>query len=88
MPAMRFTNQSAANPESISHLNDLYLTDEEALLRIPDKGMAATIDAINATGYGLTMGLHSRIDSRARDIAERSGGGNICIDRKLSLDSD
>ena len=36
-----------------------------------------TIAAINATGYGLTMGLHSRIDTRARDLVEKSGAGNI-----------
>ena len=43
----------------------------------------ATIDAINATGYGLTMGLHSRIDDRARDLVEKSGAGNIYINRNM-----
>ncbi len=42
-----------------------------------------TIAAINATGYGLTMGLHSRIDTRARDLVERSGAGNIYINRNM-----
>lgn len=42
-----------------------------------------TIDAINATGYGLTMGLHSRIDARARELVEKSGAGNIYINRNM-----
>ena len=53
------------------------------LLRFRGKNLAATIDAVNATGYGLTMGLHSRIDTRARSIARRSGAGNLYINRNM-----
>ncbi len=44
---------------------------------------AATVEAVNATGYGLTMGLHSRIDARARELVEASGAGNIYINRNM-----
>jgi len=53
------------------------------VLRFRSKDLEATIDAVNATGYGLTMGLHSRIDSRARRLVERSGAGNIYINRNM-----
>lgn len=53
------------------------------VLRYRGKDHEAMIDAVNATGYGLTMGLHSRIDSRARDIAARSGAGNVYINRNM-----
>jgi len=53
------------------------------VLRFRNKDLEATIDAVNATGYGLTMGLHSRIDSRARRLVERSGAGNIYINRNM-----
>lgn len=53
------------------------------VLRYRGKNLEVTIDAVNAMGYGLTMGLHSRIDSRARDIAQRSGAGNIYINRNM-----
>jgi len=53
------------------------------VLRYRSKDLAATIDAVNSMGYGLTMGLHSRIDSRARRIVERSGAGNIYINRNM-----
>ncbi len=39
------------------------------------------IDAINATGYGLTFGLHTRIDDRVQHVAERIEAGNIYINR-------
>ena len=41
------------------------------------------VDAVNGTGYGLTMGVHTRIDSRARSITEHSGAGNIYINRNM-----
>ena len=39
------------------------------------------IDDINATGYGLTFGLHSRIDDRVGHVVERISAGNIYINR-------
>jgi RHH-type proline utilization regulon transcriptional repressor/proline dehydrogenase/delta 1-pyrroline-5-carboxylate dehydrogenase len=53
------------------------------VLRYKSKNLAATVEAINATGYGLTMGLHSRIDSRATKLAELSGAGNVYINRNM-----
>ncbi len=53
------------------------------VLRYKSKDMSATLDAINNTGYGLTMGLHSRIDSRASKLAALSAAGNIYINRNM-----
>jgi RHH-type proline utilization regulon transcriptional repressor/proline dehydrogenase/delta 1-pyrroline-5-carboxylate dehydrogenase len=39
------------------------------------------IDAINASGYGLTLGLHSRIASVADLVAERARVGNLYVNR-------
>ena len=39
------------------------------------------VDAINATGYGLTFGLHTRIDDRVQTIVERVQAGNIYVNR-------
>ncbi|MEL6840573.1 MAG: aldehyde dehydrogenase family protein, partial [Pseudomonadota bacterium] len=41
----------------------------------------AVIDAVNATGYGLTFGLHTRIDDRVQTIVERVDAGNIYVNR-------
>jgi RHH-type proline utilization regulon transcriptional repressor/proline dehydrogenase/delta 1-pyrroline-5-carboxylate dehydrogenase len=53
------------------------------VLRFRSRDLQATIDAVNATGFGLTMGLHSRIDARARKLVELSGAGNIYINRNM-----
>jgi RHH-type transcriptional regulator, proline utilization regulon repressor / proline dehydrogenase / delta 1-pyrroline-5-carboxylate dehydrogenase len=39
------------------------------------------IGAINATGYGLTFGLHSRIDDRVQSIVEGLTVGNTYVNR-------
>jgi RHH-type proline utilization regulon transcriptional repressor/proline dehydrogenase/delta 1-pyrroline-5-carboxylate dehydrogenase len=39
------------------------------------------IDTINASGYGLTLGIHSRIDETIDRIASRAKVGNIYVNR-------
>ncbi len=39
------------------------------------------VDAINATGYGLTLGIHSRIDETVERIVARANVGNIYVNR-------
>ena len=41
----------------------------------------AVVDAINATGYGLTLGIHSRIDATIDRIVTRAKVGNIYVNR-------
>ena len=39
------------------------------------------VDRINASGYGLTFGLHTRLDDRVQQIVERLHVGNIYVNR-------
>ncbi|MFT4013214.1 MAG: bifunctional proline dehydrogenase/L-glutamate gamma-semialdehyde dehydrogenase PutA [Paracoccus sp. (in: a-proteobacteria)] len=39
------------------------------------------IQAINARGYGLTFGLHTRIDSRVQEVTDAIHAGNIYVNR-------
>ena len=41
----------------------------------------AVLDAINAAGYGLTFGLHTRIDDCVQHVVERMRVGNIYVNR-------
>ena len=41
----------------------------------------AVVDAINRAGYGLTFGLHTRIDDRVQHIVDRLRAGNIYVNR-------
>ena len=43
----------------------------------------ALVDRINALGFGLTLGVQTRIDSRALRIAERARVGNVYINRNM-----
>jgi RHH-type transcriptional regulator, proline utilization regulon repressor / proline dehydrogenase / delta 1-pyrroline-5-carboxylate dehydrogenase len=51
------------------------------LVRFSAPKLDSLIDAINARGYGLTLGIHSRIDLTIRRIVERARVGNIYINR-------
>lgn len=44
---------------------------------------AEVIDRINALGYGLTLGIQTRIDSRAQALAARAHVGNIYVNRNI-----
>jgi RHH-type proline utilization regulon transcriptional repressor/proline dehydrogenase/delta 1-pyrroline-5-carboxylate dehydrogenase len=43
----------------------------------------AVIEQINALGYGLTLGIQTRIDSRAQVLAARSRIGNVYVNRNM-----
>jgi len=43
----------------------------------------AVLDAITATGYGLTLGIHSRIDETVRHILGRLQIGNSYVNRSM-----
>jgi RHH-type transcriptional regulator, proline utilization regulon repressor / proline dehydrogenase / delta 1-pyrroline-5-carboxylate dehydrogenase len=53
------------------------------VLRFEASELDRTIDAINATGYGLTLGIHSRIDSTIEKIARRVRAGNCYVNRSM-----
>ncbi|WP_159567757.1 trifunctional transcriptional regulator/proline dehydrogenase/L-glutamate gamma-semialdehyde dehydrogenase [Budvicia diplopodorum] len=41
------------------------------------------IEQINAAGYGLTMGIHTRIDETINQITERAQAGNLYVNRNI-----
>ncbi len=43
----------------------------------------ALLDALDATGYGLTLGIHTRIDAAAERIAARLSTGNVYVNRNM-----
>src|SRR5258708_8749946 len=49
------------------------------IVRFALDGLDRVIEEINATGYGLTMGVHTRVDSRAERIRARSAVGNLYV---------
>ncbi len=53
------------------------------ILRFPRQRLDDLLDAIEASGYGLTLGIHTRIDSLAKRIAARARVGNIYVNRNM-----
>ncbi|HEY2397227.1 MAG TPA: bifunctional proline dehydrogenase/L-glutamate gamma-semialdehyde dehydrogenase PutA [Rudaea sp.] len=51
------------------------------VIRWKSDQLDAVIDAINATGFGLTLGIHSRIDSTIAHISQRAKVGNCYVNR-------
>ena len=43
--------------------------------------LSSVIEAINQTGFGLTFGLHTRIDTRVQEIADGIHVGNLYVNR-------
>ncbi|KQR45737.1 trifunctional transcriptional regulator/proline dehydrogenase/L-glutamate gamma-semialdehyde dehydrogenase [Acidovorax sp. Leaf160] len=41
------------------------------------------LDEINATGYGLTQGLHTRIDETVEHVVRRAHAGNLYVNRNM-----
>jgi RHH-type proline utilization regulon transcriptional repressor/proline dehydrogenase/delta 1-pyrroline-5-carboxylate dehydrogenase len=53
------------------------------LIRYEASGLDQVINAVNATGYGLTLGIHSRIDANIKTIRQSVKVGNIYINRNM-----
>jgi RHH-type proline utilization regulon transcriptional repressor/proline dehydrogenase/delta 1-pyrroline-5-carboxylate dehydrogenase len=51
------------------------------VVRFPFSAWDELIEDIEASGFGLTMGIHSRLSTRAHDIFERSRIGNTYVNR-------
>ncbi|MDG2339885.1 MAG: bifunctional proline dehydrogenase/L-glutamate gamma-semialdehyde dehydrogenase PutA, partial [Paracoccaceae bacterium] len=51
------------------------------LATFPANGLDQVVEAVNATGYGLTFGLHTRIDDRVQSISQAVHAGNVYANR-------
>ena len=53
------------------------------MIRYGASELNQVIDAVNTTGYGLTLGIHSRIDANIKTIRQGVNVGNIYINRNM-----
>ncbi|PKG37579.1 bifunctional proline dehydrogenase/L-glutamate gamma-semialdehyde dehydrogenase PutA [Psychromonas sp. Urea-02u-13] len=53
------------------------------IVRFKGDQIEKVIDSINGTGFGLTMGIHTRIEHRAIELAKLSRAGNVYINRNM-----
>jgi RHH-type proline utilization regulon transcriptional repressor/proline dehydrogenase/delta 1-pyrroline-5-carboxylate dehydrogenase len=53
------------------------------VIRYASKDLARVIQDINATGYGLTFGMHSRLQGKTAEAARQIEAGNVYINRSM-----
>ncbi|MFD2365101.1 trifunctional transcriptional regulator/proline dehydrogenase/L-glutamate gamma-semialdehyde dehydrogenase [Pseudoduganella sp. GCM10020061] len=53
------------------------------VVRYKRADLAKVVESINQTGYGLTLGVHSRIDETIDFVASRAHVGNIYVNRNI-----
>lgn len=53
------------------------------VVRYRADGLERVLDAIEGTGYGLTLGVHSRIDATVEHVASRLAVGNVYVNRNM-----
>jgi RHH-type proline utilization regulon transcriptional repressor/proline dehydrogenase/delta 1-pyrroline-5-carboxylate dehydrogenase len=69
--------------DSLSELQHEVFGPVVHVLRFAGAELPALIEAINATGYGLTLGLHSRIDETIDRVTTLARVGNIYVNRNM-----
>ena len=76
-------------PPTIIEITDVAALKKEVfgpvlhVVRYKREQLDALIDAINATGYGLTFGVHTRLDETVARVSERIHAGNIYVNRNI-----
>lgn len=83
------TSPKSANfvPPTILKINGIADLDQEVfgpvlhIATFKNTQLDAVIEAINGTGYGLTFGLHSRIDAHVARVIDQINAGNLYINR-------
>ncbi len=53
------------------------------VVRFAAQDLARVVDAVNAKGYGLTMGVHSRIEDTVELVRARACAGNLYVNRNM-----
>ncbi|MGD8930443.1 MAG: bifunctional proline dehydrogenase/L-glutamate gamma-semialdehyde dehydrogenase PutA, partial [Lysobacterales bacterium] len=78
-----FVAPSAFEIDSIRSLEKEVFGPILHVVRFKSRDLDRVIDEINGTGYGLTLGVHSRIDRTQRHVAKRARVGNCYVNRNM-----
>jgi RHH-type proline utilization regulon transcriptional repressor/proline dehydrogenase/delta 1-pyrroline-5-carboxylate dehydrogenase len=89
LPLGDATRQGTFVPPTLIELDSLAELQREVfgpvlhVLRYKRTRMNALLDSIKATGYGLTLGIHTRIDETIANVIEHAHVGNIYVNRNV-----
>jgi RHH-type proline utilization regulon transcriptional repressor/proline dehydrogenase/delta 1-pyrroline-5-carboxylate dehydrogenase len=88
-PLGKGTENGTFYPPEIVEIDSLGRLDREVfgpilhVIRWDASNLDKVVDAINDTGYGLTLGVHSRIDETVQRVISRARVGNIYVNRSM-----
>lgn len=74
---------------ALIEISDIGLLKEEVfgpvlhIVRYQSNALQGVIESINKTGYGLTLGIHSRINETIDYVIKRAKVGNIYVNRNI-----
>ncbi|MBU1360098.1 MAG: trifunctional transcriptional regulator/proline dehydrogenase/L-glutamate gamma-semialdehyde dehydrogenase [Gammaproteobacteria bacterium] len=69
--------------DSISELDREVFGPVLHVLRFHRRDLGALLAQINGTGYGLTLGVHTRIDETIDQVVEAARAGNVYVNRNI-----
>jgi RHH-type proline utilization regulon transcriptional repressor/proline dehydrogenase/delta 1-pyrroline-5-carboxylate dehydrogenase len=76
-----FVSPAAYEMKDLSPLKEEVFGPILHVLRYEASHLDQVVDAINGTGYGLTLGLHTRIESVVDEVRARARVGNFYVNR-------
>ncbi len=79
----RFFPPTLIELDSFSQLTEEHFGPILHVIRYDSAKLNTVIDEVNHCGYGLTLGIHSRIDHTIHTIFDNSKVGNIYINRNM-----
>ena len=87
-PGGRFSSGTWVAPHIIALDRPEALTREAFgpilhVVRYKARDLPKMLDAIASSGYGLTLGVHSRIDATVRQVVDRLSVGNVYVNRNM-----
>ncbi len=69
--------------EALSELTSEVFGPVLHVVRYPRAGLVRLIDDINKSGYGLTFGLHTRLEETVSHVTGRIKAGNLYVNRNM-----
>jgi RHH-type proline utilization regulon transcriptional repressor/proline dehydrogenase/delta 1-pyrroline-5-carboxylate dehydrogenase len=76
-------------PPTLIEIDDVSMLKREVfgpvlhVIRYKRDHLDALIDTVNATGYGLTFGVHTRLDETVAHVTDRIHAGNVYVNRNI-----
>ena len=77
-----YVTPTIINLKSIDEINEEFFGPILHVVSYKSNELESMIDQLNTKGFGLTFGIHSRIDKQVEEITSRVNAGNVLCESK------